>query len=241
MCVRINFKQIRLDRQLGNNKNVFETIICDNVDKFNRIINKPELERILTDLEVDFTEFWDKCRSDSMFAKLASGRLAKKATRQGCRDELVQLNVCNEIGSKFGVYIKPLGVSSVRPTKDGRILGLSQIKSEKIDISDCLKSFDAKIYGKIRGWVSAKVAYGNGGHQDNVFHEMDQLANWWITFEQKELLVLLIDTDLIHKFDNLKNKYNKTPTGPTSKDCCAFGENVKVFNHYTFQEFLTNQ
>ena len=90
----------------------------------------------------------------------------------------------------------------------------------------CLKSFDAKISGKLNGFIAAKVSFGNGGHQDNVFEEMDVLAQWWSVFQICQLnLIILIDTDLKDKFLCLRAKYEKF-------------KNIFVFDHCEFQEFI---
>ena len=91
----------------------------------------------------------------------------------------------------------------------------------------CLKSFDAEISGKINGFVCAKVCYGSGGHQDNVFEEMDTVCEWWkkYKFNTNEILVILIDTDLEKKQLRLKEKFIDI-------------DNIKIFNHIEFQHHL---
>ena len=70
---------------------------------------------------------------------------------------------------------------------------------------------------------------GSGGHQDNVFEEMDTMCNWWKEFKKKEntddILVILIDTDLTSKFNRLKNKYSDIA-------------NIKVCNHIGLQQYI---
>ena len=80
----------------------------------------------------------------------------------------------------------------------------------------------------MNGFISAKVAYGGGGHQDNVFEEMDTLAEWWkkYKYETGEILIVLIDTDLITKCTRIKEKYNNV-------------NNIMVFNHI-FQQYMIN-
>ena len=83
------------------------------------------------------------------------------------------------------------------------------MKAKDIEKNNCLKSFDAKITGKLNGYLSAKVALGSGGHQDNVFEEEDTLANWWSIYkhDDPDFIVLLIDTDLTTQFEKLQKKY----------------------------------
>ena len=81
--------------------------------------------------------------------------------------------------------------------------------------------------GIIRGFITAKVTFGAGGHQDNVFEEMDTIAEWWKTHRSnsEKILIVLIDTDLDSKFEALEDKY----TGV---------DNVKIFNHVSFQQYM---
>ena len=71
-----------------------------------------------------------------------------------------------------------MSTTAFRPTKDGCILTNNQYKKSGLKKNDCLKSFDAKLSGKVKGWVFAKVAYGKGGHQDNVFAEAHEFGEW---------------------------------------------------------------
>ena len=86
-----------------------------------------------------------------------------------------------------------------------------------------------KISGKVDGYISAKVVLGSGGHQDNVYEEMDTIAEWWKLYrplsKTREILILLIDTNSIKKIDKLKQKYRDV-------------ENVKLFNHIEFQNYM---
>ena len=85
------------------------------------------------------------------------------------------------------------------------------MKEKKILKDECLKSFDGKISGKLFGWLFAKVVFGSGGHQDNVFEEADNLCCWVKKFhrDSENLFVILIDTDLEDKFNKLKSKYHE--------------------------------
>ena len=58
---------------------------------------------------------------------------------------------------------------------------------------------------------------------------MDCLADWWSKYKKDSIdyLLILIDTDLIEKFNIIKNKYNSI-------------KNILVFNHVNFQEFIIN-
>jgi hypothetical protein len=117
----------------------------------------------------------------------------------------------------------------LRPTKNGVIINEQYMTKKTIPTDECWKSFDGEITGKIKGYISAKVAFGSGGHQDNVFNELDDLANWWREFKKntQEVLVLMIETDLDYKVDCLIEKYKHN-------------NNIIIANHYSFQEFIIN-
>ena len=82
----------------------------------------------------------------------------------------------------------------------------------------------------MNGYIAAKVAYGAGGHQDNVFEEMDTIADWWKKYKSDtlEILVILIETDLKEKFDRLNTKYINL-------------DNIFVFNHIEFQQYMIDK
>lgn len=231
-AIFLNFENIRKTRQYNNNNTVFQIIKNNNLDDFYKNINEKELIRLLEEFNISFDDFWDKCRECDLSIKLLSRILSKKSSRQGSKDELKQIDICNFIAKKCGVKITYLSNVAFRPTKEGKIYSNDEIKKLKIKKDDCLKSFDASISGKFQGYITAKVVYGNGGHQDNVFIEMYQVAEWWLKYKKddvKELeyLIILVDTNLTEKFNTIKNKYKKI-------------KNIKVFNHYEFQKYLIN-
>lgn len=101
------------------------------------------------------------------------------------------------------------------------------MKNKDIKKDMCLKSFDGIIEGKIKGWIFAKVVFGSGGHQDNVFEEANNLCEWICKYKKNnnELFVLLIDTNLIDKFNLLKNKFNTI-------------KNIIIVNTNEFQKYI---
>lgn len=225
--IKYDFKKERENRQTNNNNQVFGCIKNNNQQKFFELINLKEFNRTLNELSTTFEVFWNKCVVDDMFAKLISSHLSKNASRQGSNDEKLQLEICNQITSPLGIFIENLSGVALRPTKDGYIITNEEMKKKKIAKDCCLKSFDGKITGKFNGYISAKVAYGSGGHQDNVFEEMDVIAEWWSKFKinDDEHLILLVDTDLLDKFQSIRVKYEKI-------------SNIHIFNHYEFQEYV---
>lgn len=226
-AVYVDFKNVRVNRQKNNNLLVINCIINNNIIQFYKNINEKELSRTIDELEITFEEFWKKCGEDILFAKLAAGRISKCASRQGTNDETEQIKICDFTSKKCGINITNLTTTAIRPTKDGSIITKEEMKQKNIKKDCCLKSFDGIITGKINGYIAAKVAFGSGGHQDNVLEEMDSLANWWSVYKNglDEYLMIIIDTDLFVKLSSIKNKYERI-------------ENIKIFNHYEFQEYI---
>jgi len=221
--IEINFANIRFERQKINNLLAFDSIIKKDLTKN---INIKEFERILDELDITKNELLDKCLIDDITAKILSGRIAINASRQGSKDEDMQLTTCNITTSKFGIKIEKLSATALRPTKFGKILKNDEVKTKKIQSNDCLKSFDGKISGKVNGFITAKVVYGEGGHQDNVFEEAHTFCEWVKKYGDKtDLFVVMIDTNLIDKFNELKKKYNKI-------------SNIFIGNHITIQQYF---
>jgi hypothetical protein len=156
---------------------------------------------------------------------VTSSHISINASRQGISDEIVQINTCDSITSMVGVNICQLSNDFLRPCKNGSLINKEQFK-KMYDKNSCLKSFDAVISGKIQGYVFAKVVYGNGGHQDNVFEEARIFAEWVHTFSDPNLLyVILIDTDLTDKVEQLKHKFSGQ-------------SNLLVVNHIQLQQYI---
>jgi hypothetical protein len=222
-----DFKDIREVRQLNNNAIVYESINRESLKEFLSNINIKEFERTLKDLELSQDEFLEKCKNDRYFCKLASRLLSKCASRQGSKDEAEQFRTCNLITKQFDIHIKNLTATELRPTKDGNIYSKEEIKKLKIPMDCCLKSFDGSISGKMTGYISSKISFADGGHQGNVFEEMDTLAGWWSKYQIDEsiYLVLLIDTNLTDKFSRIRDKYSNI-------------KNILVFNHVEFQQYV---
>jgi hypothetical protein len=225
--IRLDFKMMRIARQNDNNDLVYNTMKSNNLIEFKKHINHKEFMRTLKESETPFDIFWKKCTEDELFAKVVAGRLSKCSSRQGTKDENEQLNTCNKTAQLCGINITLLTTTELRPVKNGTIVSRKEMISKKIEKNNCLKSFDAKISGKMNGFIAAKVAFGSGGHQDNVFEEMDVLAHWWSLYknDSDEFLVVLIDTDLTEKFQVLRKKYETV-------------KNIKVFDHCDLQTYV---
>ena len=200
--IQIDCKDLRVERQKENNDTMLKLLQSGDITLVKRFCNIKELSRLLEDLQIDEEQLLQKCKDDLLFAKVISRQISKMASRQGTKDEAFILQKCNETVSQFGIYVENLSTVAYRPTKDGRILTNTQYKKSGLKKNDCLKSFDAKISGLVKGWVFAKVAYGKGGHQDNVFAEAHDFVEWDNKYaKDDQLYVVLVDTDLNHKFN----------------------------------------
>ena len=126
-----------------------------------------EFKRVLEDIKLDKNEIINKCKEDVIFAEVLAGIISINSSRQGTKDEKLQIDICNEISSQLGINIKNLKVNDFRPSKTGCIIDAKGYKTTLKN--ECLKYFDGQISCKIDGWIFVKVVYGNGLHQDNVF------------------------------------------------------------------------
>ena len=225
----IDIYNIRNERQKINNEIAIKRIQEKN---FNKDINNEEYKRILSELSKfnkTEKELLDQCNDNIILLIILAGRISINASRQGTKDELLQIDTCNITCNKVGICMDKLTVNAYRPTKDGNILNNNDIKKNKISLNDCLKSFDAKLSGKINGWVFAKIVIGNGGHQDNVFEEAYILCEWVKKYSIiSDLYILLIDTDLTIKFNDLKKEFNDI-------------ENLIIGNHIEIQQYFIDK
>jgi len=104
-------------------------------------------------------------------------------------------------------------------------LNKAEFQESGLDKLECLKSIDGVINGGVEGYIFAKICFGEGGHQDNVFHEAAHFADWAQQYgEEGKVYVILIDTDLTNKFDRLKFNYDS--------------DTVWVVDHVEFQQRL---
>lgn len=223
------FQNIRVEKQQINNNMVYNAL--KNKDKIQllNVVNEKELKRVLDNVDLSLDELIDKCSMDDCMNIILSGRISKNASRQGTKDEEIQLQVCNDLSKHFGIYIEKPNVA-YRPTKNGEIITQREMKQRNISKDMCLKSFDGKISGNINGWIFAKIVYSNGGHQDNVFEEADTLCEWVVKHRinelySNELFIIMIDTNLINKVIVLKHKYKHV-------------NKIMITNHYEFQQFI---
>lgn len=224
--LEIDIFSIRDHRQNINDLLAMESIKNNDLTKN---INIKELKRILVKLNFTESDLADKCNNDITFTTLLACSISINASRQGSKDEIAQLDVCKITFSKCGINLNKLSVTSFRATKNGEIVDYKELKKRKINKDDCLKSFDAKFNGIINGWIVAKIVIGNGGHQDNVFEELYTFCDWVVKYgNQEELYIVLVDTDLIEKYNNLISKYEKY-------------SNLLIGNHIKVQQYIIDK
>jgi hypothetical protein len=224
--IEFDIMSIRTNRQ--NENNMLAHLSIKKKDLTNNI-NKEEYKRVLQELDkinIKEAELLEECRTNIITATLLSSRISINASRQGSKDEQFQLDVCKTTFSKCGIFLSNLSSISFRPTKNGEIIDNYALKEKGIKKEDCLKSFDANFTGKINGWVFAKIVIGSGGHQDNVFEEAYTFCDWVVKYgKEKEIYIILLDTNLTEKYNDLIGKYEKHP-------------NLLIGSHIKVQQFI---
>jgi hypothetical protein len=207
--VAIDIFNLRPERQRINNLDAAAFLReRDMGKKAAKKINMEEFKRVLEQLQSTADIVFDKCAEDPMYMTTLSGRISISASRQGTKDEDLQIQTCNITSSKFGINLENIPVHAFRPTKTGRIITGSEFKNGDIPKNDCLKSFDGRISGKKTGWIFAKLVLGSGGGQDSVFEEAHVFCEWVVKYgKSDELYIVLCDTDLIGKLEVLQKKF----------------------------------
>ena len=69
----------------------------------------------------------EECRQKELLNKILSGRISKNSSRQGTKDENLQLFTCNILSNKLGIKIENLSVNEYRPDCQGNIVYNSKI------------------------------------------------------------------------------------------------------------------
>ncbi len=231
--IKLDCENLRKERQQDNYKKLSDAITNNNKVLINKYSNKEELPRLLDYLGLkDLDELITKCNNNEqneLTKKLVVRSLAIKAARQGLKDEAFVLSKINETTSKMDIKVSNLANNTFRPTKSGDLVNKNQFKELNLKKSDCLKSFDGQITGKVKGWIFAKITYSKGGFQDSVFHEADYYVEWIKKYEETEkkndIYAIIIDTNLEKELNELKEKF---------KDL----NNVFIGSHFEFQEYM---
>lgn len=222
--IKLDCKELRMKRTNENIIAAKNYILNEEKNKKN--INYKKLTKITKIINNSEEYLFNKAKSDADFLNILAILIAIESSRQGAKDEKKILEICNKICETFKITIVNLSATAYRPTKSGLIINNKEY--QKYKKNECLKSFDAQISGKIKGWISCKICFTEGGHQDNVFEEMNNLCNWVVSKyknEKNEFFILIIDTDLKSQYEELCKKYNNK-------------NNIMIFNHYSFQKYI---
>jgi hypothetical protein len=228
--IKIDFKNIREERQVNNYDMVYNYLKSTN-DIKDFCGNKEALKRLLKYSDLTYKNLLKKCKDDDLYCKAVAFSTSKQSSRQGSKDEVYTLDICNIVANKVSLEIKNIPNTSLIPTKCGKLISKKVCNKLKINKSECLKSIDGILTeknGKCLGYIFAKITYSSGGHQDNVFEESNVFAEWSVNFGDKDkYYILLIDTDLTKNINQLKEKYKKY-------------SNIWIVNHYELQERILN-
>lgn len=227
--VEFDIISIRANRQYENN--MLAALSITNRD-LTKNINKEEYNRVLQDLDrinIKEDELLEECRTNIIMTTVLASKISINASRQGTKDEQLQLDACKTTFYKCGIILNKLSSTSFRPTKNGEVVDNCILKKRGIKKEDCLKSFDANFTGKINGWVFAKIVIGSGGHQDNVFEEAYTFCDWVVKYGNTlELYIVLLDTNIKDKYDDIIAKYEKYP-------------NLIIGNHIKIQQSIIDK
>ena len=125
--IKIDCQNIRTQRQKLNNLLVFNSIKDKDIKSFYKNVNEKEFKRVLEENEITEEELLEECRQKELLNKILSGRISKNSSRQGTKDENLQLFTCNILSNKLGIKIENLSVNEYRPDCQGNIVYNSKI------------------------------------------------------------------------------------------------------------------
>jgi hypothetical protein len=223
----VDVSDLRKERQKYNNSLVADKLYNDSpsYSELDKIANIKAVDRLLDELEMEYDDLLTECANNHLYSKTVAIAIAKNSTRQGKKDESFVIDGIANAMKEYGYEIRCCGVNEYRPCKDGQMLTNEEFKKQQLNKDvDALKSVDGIFSGPKSGYIFAKVVIGDGGHQDNVLHEMNQYIQWATTHGDKnKIYVMLVDGK---EFDVLKSKQT---------------DNIWVVNHIEFQERLLGQ
>jgi len=199
----------RNERQEHNNKLAYDAIKSNPKKTNDNNINDKALDRLLTYTNYNNLDemIKDKNNHEEIIIKISSLYIAKNASRQGTKDEDLQLENINKL-HEYDIIITKDGKQ--KPIKGGGIR-----KSGKKQ-ADELKSIDFVIKYKNEeiGYITAKVTSGGGGHQDNILDEITQFCDWSLIQQQNDkqqkVYIVLYDSMNTSKLFNDIKKNIKT-------------------------------
>lgn len=224
---QVDVFNLRSERQKHNNLLIAKELYKNSpsYSQLEKTANIKAVDRMLDELEFSYDDLLTECSNSLVFSKIVAISISKTASRQGKKDESFVIDGIAEEMSKYNYKICSCGVNEFRPCKNGEILTKKEFSEQSLNKDiDALKSIDGIFDGPKSGYIFAKIVIGDGGHQDNVLHEMNQYIEWATKFGQKDkIYVMLIDGK---EFPSLKEKQT---------------DNIWVVNHVEFQERLIGQ
>lgn len=210
--MNVNFPEEKIQRQYRNDEFARQCIITRRVTN---VVSVTEISKYIENTGMTGTEIFDKCRTDKMFMDSIIQMLSINASHQWIEDRDMQLNACNATAIDCGITLEKLKRNAYCPTKYHGIASVAKRDRNDIPPADCLKAFDARISGKVSGWVFANVAFHSSKHRDKVFNEAEALCNWvkdiGSTLYMHDMFVVLIDTYDTKTLHRLKRTYRNVP------------------------------
>ncbi len=213
--IKLDISNIRRNRQIETNLMVLNQLSDLNLNEL-KYVNTHELKRVLEELNWDLKTLYSKCLKDRSFRIVIAGRISIRASRQGVLDELFILNTINSYTKNFGVFISKSKIPII--IHNNTIC----IKKNQKSIH---RSMDGIISGNVNGYIFCKVILGVGSTQMNSWNEALQIKEWAINCKYKEILIFLIDTNDLVKFNELKVSV-------------VLYKNLLVFSHVDLQEWV---
>jgi hypothetical protein len=101
--IKLDILNLRNERQKLNNILTYQSIKSHNISKN---ININAFNRILENLNFTDFELFTKCDNDDYFCKVTAMYCAINSSRQGSKDEEIQIKTLNITSRNFGVTIK---------------------------------------------------------------------------------------------------------------------------------------
>lgn len=217
--VKLDFKKTRDDRRKANIEGVFDNEGHLREDTY----NPNKLDMLVDVLPINRTSLLKLCKRIDVVKKLVAFSIAKDSSRQGSRDELLQIEVINDVCVPLGLRCNNLGKNAVRAVK-----GTSDLVYNKPAKNTLHKSFDAELRDRannIKGYLAMKVLLGKGGHQDNVMHEITDICQWYIDSKHAWNLYAIIDTDNPRIMNAIQSKFGHV-------------KGIYIMDHYDMQKYI---
>ena len=206
----VDVSLLRKERQSHNNTLVALELYKNSpaYSEINKIANVKAVDRLINELEINYDDLLTECSKSLLYSKTVAFAISKNATRQGKKDEAFVIEGIAKAMKPHGYQIRCCHVNEFRPSKNGKMLTHKEVKQNNLNKNiDTLKSVDGVFSGPLTGYIFAKIVIGEGGHQDNVLHEINQYIDWAKSYgEDDKVYVMLIDGK---EFDVLKFKQTK--------------------------------